>query len=158
MERRFSVRYDELMAEAEVKPEVLEGVLKRLDEFVKPFAASLKHDAQRQHAAEYIAALVSNVLGVRAHLVNREEELMTKCALTPISPGPSATVSLSPPRRMSRGPAGTDAGIRDTARDVFGALRPPAYPVEHGLLAEGAAEKPLWTELWKLVIYRSPSE
>ena len=61
MERRFAVRYEELMAEAEVKPEALEGVLKRLDEFVKPFAASLKHDAQRQHAAEYVAGLVSNV-------------------------------------------------------------------------------------------------
>lgn len=61
MERRFAVRYEELMAEAEVKPEALEGVLRRLDQFVKPFAASLKHDAQRQHAAEYVAGLVSNV-------------------------------------------------------------------------------------------------
>ena len=61
MERRFAVRYEQLMAEAEVKPAALEGVLKRLDEFVKPFAASLKHDAQRQHAAEYVAGLVSNV-------------------------------------------------------------------------------------------------
>jgi SRSO17 transposase len=61
MERRFAVRYEQLMAEAEVRPEALEGVLKRLDEFVKPFAASLKHDAQRQHAAEYVAGLVSNV-------------------------------------------------------------------------------------------------
>ena len=61
MERRFAVRYEELMAEAEVKPEALEGVLKRLDEFVRPFAAGLKHDVQRQHAAEYVAGLVSNV-------------------------------------------------------------------------------------------------
>ena len=61
MERRFAVRYEELMAEAEVKPEALEGVLNRLAEFVKPFAASLKHDAQRQHSAEYVAGLVSNV-------------------------------------------------------------------------------------------------
>jgi len=61
MERRFAVRYEELMAEAEVKPEALEGVLERLDQFVKPFAAGLKHDAQRQHTAEYVAGLVSNV-------------------------------------------------------------------------------------------------
>ena len=61
MERRFAVRYEELMAEAEVKPEALEGVLKRLGAFVKPFAASLIHDAQRQHVAEYVAGLVSNV-------------------------------------------------------------------------------------------------
>jgi SRSO17 transposase len=61
MERRFAVRYEQLMAEAEVKPEALEGVLKRLDEFVKPFAANLKHLAQREHAEEYVAGLVSNV-------------------------------------------------------------------------------------------------
>jgi hypothetical protein len=61
MERRFAVRYKELMAEAEVRPEDLEGVLGRLDDFVQPFAASLGHDAQRQHAAEYVAGLVSNV-------------------------------------------------------------------------------------------------
>jgi SRSO17 transposase len=61
MERRFAVRYEELMAEAEVRPEDLEGVLGRLDDFVQPFAASLGHDAQRQHAAEYVAGLVSNV-------------------------------------------------------------------------------------------------
>lgn len=61
MERRFAVRYEQLMAEAEVKPEALEGVLERLDEFVKPFAASLNHPAQREHAYEYVAGLVSNV-------------------------------------------------------------------------------------------------
>jgi SRSO17 transposase len=61
MERRFAVRYEELMAEAEVKPEVLQGVLKRLDDFVQPFAAILRHDAQRQHATEYVAGLVSNI-------------------------------------------------------------------------------------------------
>ena len=41
MDRRFAVRYEELMADAEVKPEALEGVLDRLKEFVAPFAASL---------------------------------------------------------------------------------------------------------------------
>lgn len=61
MERRFAVRYRELMAEAEVRPEALEGVLERLAEFVKPFAASLDHLAQREHAWEYVSGLVSNV-------------------------------------------------------------------------------------------------
>ena len=61
MERRFAVRFEELMAEAEVKPETLEGVLMRLDEFVKPFAANMNHPAQREHAQEYVAGLVSNV-------------------------------------------------------------------------------------------------
>ena len=61
MERRFAVRYEELLAEAEVKPEALEGVLERLKEFVGPFAASLVHAAQRDHLEEYVAGLVSNV-------------------------------------------------------------------------------------------------
>ena len=49
------------MADAEVKPEALEGVLQRLHRFVEPFAASLKHAQQGQHAEEYVAGLVSNV-------------------------------------------------------------------------------------------------
>jgi len=61
MERRFRVRYEELMADAEVKPETLEGVLERLKEFVQPFAASLEHAAQCDHLEEYVAGLVSNV-------------------------------------------------------------------------------------------------
>jgi SRSO17 transposase len=61
MERRFVVRYEELMADAEVKPEALEGVLERLNEFVHPFAVSLEHAAQRGHLEEYVAGLVSNV-------------------------------------------------------------------------------------------------
>ena len=61
MERRFAVRYEELMAEAEVKPQALEGVLNRLKDFVQPFAATLKHTAQREHAERYVAGLVSNV-------------------------------------------------------------------------------------------------
>ena len=55
MERRFAVRYEELMADAEVKPEALEGVLARLTEFIQPFAASLAHAAQRDHLEEYLA-------------------------------------------------------------------------------------------------------
>jgi SRSO17 transposase len=61
MERRFVVRFEEMMAEAEVKPETLEGVLERLHVFVEPFAASLKHSQQAEHAEEYVAGLVSNV-------------------------------------------------------------------------------------------------
>lgn len=61
MERRFEVRLAEMMAEAEVKPEVLEGVLERLKEFVRPFAACLNHDAQREHLEEYVGGLVSNI-------------------------------------------------------------------------------------------------
>jgi SRSO17 transposase len=61
MDRRFSVRYEELMTEAEVKPEALAGVLNRLNEFVRPFVVSLEHAAQRGHLEEYVTGLVSNV-------------------------------------------------------------------------------------------------
>jgi SRSO17 transposase len=61
MDRRFAVRYEELMAEAEVKPEALEGVLGRLQQFVRPFAESLEHAAQQAHLEEYLAGLVSNI-------------------------------------------------------------------------------------------------
>ncbi len=61
MDRRFAVRYEELMAEAEVKPEALAGVLERLREFVRPFAATLLYPVQREHTEEYVTGLVSNV-------------------------------------------------------------------------------------------------
>ena len=61
MDRRFAVRFEEMMAEAEVKPETLQGVLERLGVFVKPFAATLKYPSQQEHVEEYIAGLVSNV-------------------------------------------------------------------------------------------------
>jgi len=61
MDRRYAVRFDELMAEAEVKPGVLAGVLGHLQAFVKPFAASLKHAAQQKHLEDYVASLVSNL-------------------------------------------------------------------------------------------------
>jgi len=61
MEGRFAVRYEEMMAEAEVKPEALEGILDRLRGFVRPFAASLREAEQRKHAEEYVTGLASNV-------------------------------------------------------------------------------------------------
>jgi SRSO17 transposase len=61
MDRRFAVRYEEMMAEAEVQPEALTGVLQRLQAFVQPFAAHLLHPQQRTHVEEYVAGLVSNV-------------------------------------------------------------------------------------------------
>ncbi len=61
MERRFAVRLEELMKDAEVKPEALEGILERLKKFIQPFAATLGPAAQRDHLEEYVAGLVSNI-------------------------------------------------------------------------------------------------
>jgi SRSO17 transposase len=61
MDRRFEVRYKEMMKDAEVKPESLEGITERLSAFVEPFAATLSHVAQREHLQEYVMGLASNV-------------------------------------------------------------------------------------------------
>ena len=61
MERRFTVRYRELMDEAVVRPESFEGILQRLESFVKPFADSLIRIEQRRHVCEYVAGLLSDL-------------------------------------------------------------------------------------------------
>lgn len=41
MERRFRVRLDELLVDAEVSASLLRGVLPRLESFMQPFVAAL---------------------------------------------------------------------------------------------------------------------
>ena len=41
MDRRYEARLKEMLAQAEVSPELIEGLLSRLETFVQPFAASL---------------------------------------------------------------------------------------------------------------------
>jgi SRSO17 transposase len=59
MERRFTVRFRELMEAAVVPPEQLNGLLGRLEQFVEPFAKSLNRVEQRRHCHDYLAGLVS---------------------------------------------------------------------------------------------------
>jgi SRSO17 transposase len=61
MERRFRVRLGELLDDAEVRPGLLRGVAARLDEFVRPFAASLGSDARRRNATRYVQGLLSDL-------------------------------------------------------------------------------------------------
>src|SRR5262245_2899374 len=60
MQKRFRVRLDELLQDAEVDPAVLRGMLPRLDRFLEPFAAALTA-TQRTHAHHYVAGLVSDL-------------------------------------------------------------------------------------------------
>lgn len=46
MERRFELRKVAMLAECEVSPQVFRGVLKRLAEFVGPFANLLRQPAR----------------------------------------------------------------------------------------------------------------
>jgi SRSO17 transposase len=61
MERRFEIRKQEILKEAEVKPQVSKGMLKRLEKFSEPFVASLRRSEPREHAQVYIAGLLSDL-------------------------------------------------------------------------------------------------
>jgi SRSO17 transposase len=61
MERRYEVRLQQMLAQAEVSPELMRGLLKRLETFAEPFAESLAGPQQRRHAAESMAGLLSKL-------------------------------------------------------------------------------------------------
>lgn len=61
MERRYELRKEAMLAECEVAPQVFHGAVERLTKFVEPFAELLTQAAQRQHAADYLGGLVSDL-------------------------------------------------------------------------------------------------
>ncbi len=61
MERRYEARLEEMSEDAEVPPEMTEGMLTRSETFVHPFAAALEEPAQRRHAFEYMTGLLSDL-------------------------------------------------------------------------------------------------
>ena len=61
MERRFELRKEAMRAECEVSPQVFRGAAERLAKFVEPFAELLRQPAQRQHTADYMSGLISDL-------------------------------------------------------------------------------------------------
>src|SRR5215216_3860911 len=61
MERRYELRLEQMLAQAEISPELIQDLFKRLDAFAQPFAKSLDEPEQRRHAAEYMAGLLSKL-------------------------------------------------------------------------------------------------
>lgn len=61
MDRRFELRKEALLQEAQVSPAMLAGALERLEAFVEPFAKCLVRREQRQHALNFVSGLVSDV-------------------------------------------------------------------------------------------------
>lgn len=61
MERRFSVRRDELLADAEVPLSLIDELAPRLEKFLQPFVASLESCAHQRNTVCYIQGLVSNL-------------------------------------------------------------------------------------------------
>ena len=61
MERRFQARLQEMLAQAEVSSDLIDGLMGRLETFVEPFAVALIEPEQRQHSVEYISGLLSKL-------------------------------------------------------------------------------------------------
>jgi len=61
MERRFEIRKRKILHQAQIKPQVFKGMLKRLEQFAQPFVSSLARREQKQHVQTYIAGLLSDL-------------------------------------------------------------------------------------------------
>ena len=61
MERRFEIRKRKILEEADIKQEVANGMLKRLEQFAQPFIASLGRREPKQNAQIYISGLLSDL-------------------------------------------------------------------------------------------------
>jgi SRSO17 transposase len=61
MERRFRIRLDELLNDAEVPISLVRGVMPRLESFVEPFVEALQTPEQKTNARQYVSGLMSDL-------------------------------------------------------------------------------------------------
>ena len=61
MERRFEARKQEILDQAEIKPQVADGMLKRLEQFAEPFVYSLGRREAKENARVYLCGLLSDL-------------------------------------------------------------------------------------------------
>lgn len=61
MERRFELRKEALVQEAQVNPAAFADLQRRLESFVEPFARCMVRSEQRQHALDFVSGLISDV-------------------------------------------------------------------------------------------------
>jgi SRSO17 transposase len=82
MERRFRIRLDELVSDAEVGDGLLRGVMPRLNSFLEPFLAALQTPEQKTNATQYVSGLMSDLDGKDvesiAYLHDRERQGLQK--------------------------------------------------------------------------------
>jgi hypothetical protein len=82
MERRFRIRWDELLLDIEVSASLLRGVMPRLDAFLQPFRAALRTPQQKTNAKQDVAGLISDLDGKEvesiAYLHDRERQGLQK--------------------------------------------------------------------------------
>ena len=60
MDRRFELRKQQLIEDAELKSELSKGMLDRLETFVEPFAATLGRREMKENAQQYVSGLLSD--------------------------------------------------------------------------------------------------
>ena len=60
MERRFEIRKKELVADAEIRPQVYARLLQRLPAFLEPYLACLGRHEQKEHLRTYLQGLLSD--------------------------------------------------------------------------------------------------
>jgi SRSO17 transposase len=82
MERRFRVRLDELLDDAQVRPSLLRGVLPRLESFLQPFVEVLGTPEQQTNTQHYVQGLLSDLdskdVESIAYLHDRERQGLQK--------------------------------------------------------------------------------
>jgi SRSO17 transposase len=61
MERRFEMRLQEMLTQAEVPSDLIDGLIEHVTDFAEPYARSLSEPEQRQHTVEYIKGLLSKL-------------------------------------------------------------------------------------------------
>ena len=61
MERRFEVRKQEILKEADIQPQVVDGMLKRLEQFAQPFIDSFGRREPKGNAQIYMFGLLSDL-------------------------------------------------------------------------------------------------
>jgi len=61
MERRFEIQKRKILQEAEIKPQVFNGMMKRLEQFIKPFIGSLGRREPKENAHIYVSGLLSDL-------------------------------------------------------------------------------------------------
>ena len=97
MDRRFDARLKEMLAQAEVAPELIDGFLSRLETFVHPFSASLGEPEQQRHTDR-----VPDRTALEARAQDRRRDRL-----------PARSGTARPPEVHRAGPVGRSALAQD---------------------------------------------
>lgn len=75
MERRYEIRKREMLQDTEIKPQVTEGMLKRLEQFAQPFVAAFSRRDSRVNVWIYLGGLLSDAApGWHRRLIERKSK------------------------------------------------------------------------------------